>query len=191
VRKIATTTSSQDVMNAKIAPARTPGRMIGSVIRVNVRRGSAPRFAAASSRLRSIVRRLAETLTTTNGRASAVWASTSPRSEPLIRHRTYSENMPIAMITTGTIRGASTSPFTTVCPGNRPRMSASEASVPSTVARIAVRMATSALLTMAVDHWGSVSIRPYHWNEKPCGGKLRIRASVKLIGTITSVGASR
>ena len=37
VRKIATTTSSHDVMNAKIAPASTPGRMIGSVIRVNVR----------------------------------------------------------------------------------------------------------------------------------------------------------
>ena len=85
VRKIATTTSSHEVTKAKIAPARTPGRMIGSVIRVNVRRGSAPRFAAASSRLRSIVRRLADTLTITNGSASAVWARTSPTSEPLIR----------------------------------------------------------------------------------------------------------
>ena len=47
-----------------------------------VRRGSAPRFAAASSRLRSIVRSDALTATTTKGSASAVWASTSPASEP-------------------------------------------------------------------------------------------------------------
>ena len=86
--------------------------MIGSVIRMKLRRGFAPRFAAASSRFRSIVRRLVPTLTTTNGRASAVWARTSPSREPLIRHWTNSENIPIAMITTGTISGVSTSAFT-------------------------------------------------------------------------------
>ena len=48
-----------------------------------------------------------------------------------------------------------------------------------------------ALFTIPDDHCRSVSIRSYHWSEKPSGGKLRIRASVKLIGTMTSVGASR
>ena len=165
--------------------------MIGSVIRMNVRRGSAPRFAAASSRFRSIVRRLVPTLTITNGRASAVWASTSPSTEPLIRHWTNSENIPIAMITTGTISGVNATAFTRLRPGNRPRVRPSAASVPSTVARIAVNTATWRLFTIPDDHCRSVNIRSYHWREKPSGGKLRIRASVKLIGTMTSVGASR
>ena len=164
--------------------------MIGSVIRMKVRRGFAPRFAAASSRLRSIVRRLAETLTTTNGSASAVWARTSPTSDPLIRHWTNSENIPIAMITTGTISGED-EPVHQRPPGKRPRLRPSAASVPRTVARIAVRTRDLALFTMPVDHCRSVNIRSYHWSEKPSGGKLRIRASVKLIGTMTSVGASR
>ena len=96
------------------------------------------------------------------------------------------------MITTGTMSGRQDqrrSPA--VRPGNRPRVSASAASVPSTVARIAVRTATSTLFTIADDHCRSVNIRSYHSSEKPSGGKLRILASVKLIGTITSVGASR
>ena len=95
------------------------------------------------------------------------------------------------MITTGTISGVRTSPFSSERPGNRPRFRPSAASVPRTVARIAVRTATRALFTSPVDHCRSVNIRSYHWSEKPCGGKLRIRASVKLIGTMTSVGASR
>jgi hypothetical protein len=56
---------------------------------------------------------------------------------------------------------------------------------------MAVRKATCALLAMPEAHCRSVNIRSYHWSVKPCGGKLRMRASVKLIGTITSVGASR
>ncbi len=52
-------------------------------------------------------------------------------------------------------------------------------------------MATWRLLTIPVDHCRSVTIFSYHCSVKPCGGKLRIRASVKLIGTITSIGASR
>ncbi len=42
-----------------------------------------------------------------------------------------------------------------------------------------------------VDHCRSVNIRSYHWSVKPSGGNDRIRASVKLIGTMTRVGASR
>ena len=99
--------------------------------------------------------------------------------------------MPIATITIGTIIGARIRPFTAVRPGKRPRASASAASVPSTVARIVVRMATWTLLAMADDHCRSVSIRSYHSSVKPCGGKLRILVSVKLIGTITRVGAIR
>ena len=99
--------------------------------------------------------------------------------------------MPMAMTTTGTISGDSASALTAVRPGNRPRVRPSAASVPSTVARIAVSRATWKLLTIPVDHCRSVTIRTYHSNVNPSGGKLRIRASVKLIGTMTSVGASR
>jgi hypothetical protein len=102
--------------------------------------------------LRSIVWSDVPTLTTTNGRARAVCASTSPRTEPLIFHCTKSPNIPIAMTTTGTISGESTSPFTSERPGNRPRLSPSAARVPSTVASAAVRTATIRLLTIAVDH---------------------------------------
>ena len=191
VMKIAITTSSHDVMNEKIAPVRTPGRMIGNVMCRKLRRGSAPRLAAASSRLRSIVRNDVATATTTNGRASAVWATTRPTSDPAMRHCTNSPNMPIAMTTTGTMSGESTSALTAVRPRNRPRVRPSAASVPSTVARIAVRSATWKLLARPVDHCRSVTMRSYQASVNPSGGKLRIRASVKLIGTITSVGASR
>ena len=127
----------------------------------------------------------------TNGSASAVWAATSPTTEPAMRHCTNSPNMPIAITTTGTISGERARPLTSDRPGNRPRARPSAASVPSTVASTAVSRATWTLLTMPVDHCRSVTIRSYQSSVKPCGGKLRMRASVKLIGTITSVGASR
>src|SRR6266540_1898742 len=82
VMKIATTTSSHDVTKAKSAPAMMPGRIKGNVIRQNVRHGPAPRLCAASSMLRSSVRTLVPTVTTTSGNASAVCASTSPVSVP-------------------------------------------------------------------------------------------------------------
>ena len=99
--------------------------------------------------------------------------------------------MPIAMTTTGTMSGERTSALIAVRPKNRPRVRPSAVSVPRTVARIAVRRATWRLLTRPVDHCRSVSMRSYQSSVNPWGGKLRIRASVKLMGTITSVGASR
>jgi hypothetical protein len=95
------------------------------------------------------------------------------------------------MMTTGTISGERASALTIVEPGSRPRARPRATIVPKTVARIAVRTATSTLFTIPDDHWRSVSIRSYHWSVKPWGGKLRILACVKLIGTITRVGASR
>ena len=62
-----------------------------------LRRGFAPRLAAARSRLRSMVRSDVPTATATNGRARAVCATTSPINEPLMRHWTNSPNIPIAM----------------------------------------------------------------------------------------------
>ena len=191
--KIATTTSSHDVMNEKIAPVRTPGRMIGNVMCAKVRRGSAPRFAAASSRLRSIVRSDVATPTTTNGSASAVWATTSPTTDPAIRHCTNSPNIPIAITTTGTISGDSARRVDERSgPGTARASGRARRACPSTVASIAVSDGD----LDAVDECrsttaGRSTIRSYHWNVKPSGGKLRMRASVKLIGTITSVGASR
>ena len=80
--KMATTTSSNEVMKASSAPDTTPGRMSGSVTSRKVCQRPAPRFWAASSSVSSKPRRVAVTTTTTNGSASTVWASTRPASVP-------------------------------------------------------------------------------------------------------------
>ena len=85
VRKIATTTSSSEVAKANSAPATTPGRISGNVTRRKTANGPAPRFAAARSTSASTVSRLALTVATTNGIASAACASTSPVCVPVSR----------------------------------------------------------------------------------------------------------
>ena len=140
--KIETTTSSHDVMNANSAPATTPGRMIGKVIRQNVRTGSAPRLAAASSRLRSMVRRIAPTLMITNGTARAVCARTMPGIVPVIFVIEKNAKKPIAMMITGTMSGLRMSALAMPLPGNRPRTTPSAPSVPRIVDRTAVSTAT-------------------------------------------------
>ena len=67
----------------------------------------------------------------------------------------------------------------------------SAASVPSTVARSAVRIATCSEFVKPRDHCGSSTILAYHWSEKPSGGHDRIWAPVKLIGMTTSMGPTR
>ena len=83
--------------------------------------------------------------------------------------------MPIATIANrDDDRGRAARPFTADWPGKRPRASASAASVPSTVARIVVRMATWTLFAMADDPCRSVNIRSYQLpSVKPCGGNFR------------------
>src|SRR3954464_8831356 len=59
------------------APAATPGATIGSVTRRNVVQRSAPRVAAASSNRASAARSAPSTLTTRNGIATNVSATTT------------------------------------------------------------------------------------------------------------------
>ena len=101
---------------------------------------------AASSRLRSIVRRLAETLTTTNGSASAVGEDQPDErsADPPLDE----QNIPIAMITTGTISGEHQLNAIAARPGSGHGSGRAQASVPRTVVMIAVRTATMALFTM-------------------------------------------
>ena len=121
-----------------------------------------------------------------------MWASTSPTSEPLIRHWTNSENIPIAMITTGTISGVNASGVYEAPPGKPPtgqaeRGERSENRREDRGEHGDLRRCSPARTTTA----DRVNIRSYHWSEKPSGGKLMMLASVKLIGTMTRVGASR
>src|SRR5438046_1313277 len=95
------------------------------------------------------------------------------------------------MITTGTISGDSASALTIDLPGKRPRTIPSAASVPTAPATTAVRVATSAELAKPRVHCGSVTIFGYNWIETPSGGHDRMLESVKLIGTMTSIGATR
>ena len=75
------TTSSSEVMKANRAPASTDSLIRGSVMPRNARTGWAPRLCAAISRLWSNDFSPDSVVTTTKGRASAVWASTMPGSE--------------------------------------------------------------------------------------------------------------
>jgi hypothetical protein len=63
--KIATTSSSNEVANAKRAPVATPGAMSGSTTRRKATCGGAPSVAAAFSRLRSNVCSVASTVIST------------------------------------------------------------------------------------------------------------------------------
>ena len=62
-------------MNTNRNAANTPGRLSGSVTRMNVRHRLAPRSLAASSRLRSRLSRLTKIGSATNG--TQTYASTS------------------------------------------------------------------------------------------------------------------
>src|ERR671938_346413 len=94
-------------------------------------------------------------------------------------------------ITTGTIKGDRTRAFTIDLPGNRPRTIPSDASVPTTPATTAVNTATWAELAKPRVHCGSLTIFWNHCVETPSGGHDRIGARVKLIGTMTNIGATR
>ena len=74
-----TTTSSKEVTKANSAPEMRPGRISGSVTRRNTVIGPAPRPAAARVRLWSNPVRVAVTVMTTYGVASAVWARMMPQ----------------------------------------------------------------------------------------------------------------
>ena len=74
----------KDATKPNIAPATTPGRMPGRVIRRNVVQRSAPRFCAASSRVRSKPAKLASTSRTTQGITTSTWPDSSPSVEPRI-----------------------------------------------------------------------------------------------------------
>ena len=77
--KFVITTSSSEIVNASIAPAKIPGAASGNTTRRNAWTGVAPRSAAAStSRLSNAVKR-AFTTTTTNAMQNVMCAAITVR----------------------------------------------------------------------------------------------------------------
>src|SRR5262249_16787469 len=165
VRKIATTTSSHEAMNAKIAPAITPGKIKGSVTRQKVRQGPAPRPALANSKFGLRVWSVAVTEATTNGVESTVLAATRPTSVPTRRQLENTMNMPIASTMTGVTNGLKSSARTVALPAKWLRNSASAAEVPRTTEKITVRHEVLKLVIVALCQAGSMRTLSYHLSE--------------------------
>jgi hypothetical protein len=72
--KYVITTSSSEMVNASIAPAKMPGAASGNTTRRNAWNGVAPRSAAASTSRLSNADRRAFTTTTTNAMQNVMWA---------------------------------------------------------------------------------------------------------------------
>src|SRR6267378_2108415 len=91
----------------------------------------------------------------------------------------------------GTTRGARKRPVSNPRPGKLPRVMPRAASVPSTVARMAVAKAVSTLTGILSVHCGFVKSSEYQRNDSPSGGNASVDELVKLIGTTIRIGASR
>src|SRR5690606_6123984 len=117
-RNRATTTSSNEVMNANSAPVATPGAMSGTVTVMNAFTGDAPSPTAARSSFGSTPCSVALTTMTTNGDASTVWATTMPQNVPIRLSWTYRKNIPTAVMMSGMIIGDSRNALTKALPGN-------------------------------------------------------------------------
>src|SRR2546427_13227557 len=91
----------------------------------------------------------------------------------------------------GTTRGARKRPVSNARPGKLPRVMPRAASVPSTVARMAVAKAVSTLTGIPSVHRGFVKSSEYQRNDSPSGGKASVDELVKLTGTSIRRGASR
>ena len=77
--KYVITTSSSEIVNASMAPAKMPGAASGSTMRRNAWNGVAPRSAAASTRRLSNCDKRAFTTTTTNAMQNVMWAKITVR----------------------------------------------------------------------------------------------------------------
>ena len=78
-RNITTTTSSNEVTNAKSAPVMIPGKVSGNMTFLNVFSGRAPRLYDARTYCWSNPIKVAVTVITTKGVPSAAWAKIRPR----------------------------------------------------------------------------------------------------------------
>src|SRR5687768_12427683 len=126
--------SPNETANEKPAPTRAPRATIGRSISRQVRRGDAPRTAAASCRRRSIERMTGTTARTTNGNAMTAWAIGMSNTE--VRRSTGSvpndtsrpKPTMTADVPSGSVRRASSAwlngprPVAIACAASRPRV---------------------------------------------------------------------
>src|SRR5690606_20370004 len=108
VRKLATTTSSKDMMKAMIAPLTTPGAISGRITLKKVRIVPAPSDAAARTSVRSNPCRLATTVVSITGTASAVCVRMSAQRLPVMPAAAKKEKAATPTMTTGATSGAAT-----------------------------------------------------------------------------------
>src|SRR5262245_33772660 len=99
--------------------------------------------------------------------------------------------MPMATMIEGMIRGETRNELIRLRPQKRPRTSASEARVPSTVARMAVIAPMRRLSSVASVQSRREKYLSYHWSEKPGGGNWRNLAELNETGMTTKMGKIR
>ena len=189
-----TTTSSHDVMNANSAPATTPGRISGRVMRRKVRTG--PGAQALGRQLQVAVHR-PEARRRRSRRRTARPApcgrATRPTRDPAIFQRTNSENMPMAMMITGHDQRREDQRVDRAPAREPPARSPSAASVPSTVGEDrGQERHLDAVDEAGRSTAGLVSIFSYQRSREARRRERQGRSSdEKLIGTTTRVGADQ
>src|SRR5437660_686757 len=182
---------SNEIANAKMAPATTPGLITPNVTSRNARTGWAPRLWAASSRARSKWVRVAVTVRTTYGVVTTTWPIR--RAQYDWCRRTSVKNCSIATPVRiwGSSRGEVTKAFTASRPRKRPRTSAMAASVPASVDSTAVDSASSVDSRSACMNSRRAKKLANQRSEKPCGGNVKNEPLLKAATTTTSIGTSK
>src|SRR5579859_807991 len=171
VVKYVITKSSNDKVNARTAPERTPGRMAGRVTFQKARTGEAPRSWPASSIDRSRPWSRAETTTATYDRLNVVWATIAVTSESFQWTASKSARRAIARTISGTMTGRAIKVEYRRLPRKASR-AASAAIVPRTVARTVVEPARTRVFPSSrcrVVSWASLryqsTVNPVHRTE--------------------------
>ena len=117
VRKNVTITSSNDKVNARIAPARIAGRTSGNVTRQKVPHGFAPRSADASVRLRGICPSRAMTLLRINVMQKVAWPTMIVQRESCHPIKLKNESMATPVTIPGRTIGSTTKKRMACFPG--------------------------------------------------------------------------
>src|SRR6266576_899240 len=167
----ATAYSSNEVVNAIRKADTTAGRINDSVIERNVRKRLAPRSYAASSSETSICSSLGTRTRIVYGRLMTMCPMTTVKIErgmPTVCKRSSKE---IPKTTYGITRGLRSSAETAALPLTRRRVSATDASTPSTTAPTLEIAAMIALVSSAPLRSPLVRNWWYQWSVNPLSGK--------------------
>ena len=166
----ATAYSSNDVVNAIRKAETTAGRINGSVIERKVRRRLAPRSYAASSSETSICSSLGTRTRIVYGRLMTTCPMTTvkiDRGIPIVWNRSSKE---IPKTTYGMTSGLRSSAETAALPLMRRRVSATDASTPSTTAPTLEIAAMTALVCSAPLRSALLRNWRYQWSVNPLSG---------------------